>query len=233
MSPPLLLLHGALGSAGQFDRLLPLLGIDTRVLTLTFPGHGGKPVPAVFSIELFTSATTTMLDERDIPVVDILGYSMGGYVALQLARNRPERVRRIVTIGTKFHWDPESAAREVRMMDPGLISEKVPAFADLLAARHSPSNWELVMRRTAEMMTRMGNGEAMTTEDFSSIPHPVLVCRGEQDHMVHAEESVRTADALPNGLYRPLEDIKHPLESIPPYILAGLCREWFNPPVPG
>jgi len=233
MSPPILLLHGALGSAAQFDPLLPLLDSGTRIQTLTFPGHGGKPVPPAFSIDLFVRATVASLDDQGIDQADILGYSMGGYVALQLARDHPGRVRRIITIGTKFQWDPESAAREVRMMDPGLIAEKVPAFADLLAARHSPSNWELVMRRTAEMMTRLGAGEAMSTADLAGIQHPVLVCRGDQDHMVHEAESTGTAGTLPNGHYRSLQDIKHPLESIPPYLLAGLCREWFNRPTPG
>src|SRR5690606_11506400 len=100
------------------------------------------------------------------------------------ARHHPERVHRMLTLGTKFKWDPESAAREVRMMNPEVIAQKVPAFAEMLAARHAPADWREVMQKTAAMMTRLGAGEAMTAADFRSIGHPVCICRGDIDHMV-------------------------------------------------
>ena len=46
------------------------------------------------------------------------GHSMGGYVALKLALKRPELVDRIITLGTKFNWTPEVAAKEVKMLNP-------------------------------------------------------------------------------------------------------------------
>jgi pimeloyl-ACP methyl ester carboxylesterase len=51
---------------------------------------------------------------------------MGGYVALKTAVLHPGRIEAIVTLGTKFHWDPENASNEVRMLNPEKIEEKVP-----------------------------------------------------------------------------------------------------------
>lgn len=226
MARPILLLHGALGDARQFAPSLELLA-HRNVLPVTFSGHGGTPLPGIFSIDRFVRDTLDAMDENRIETADVLGYSMGGYVALQMARDHPDRVGRIITIGTKFNWNPEEAAGEVRMMNPEVIEQKIPAFADMLAARHAPEDWKTVMRLTAEMMTRLGDGEAMTDADFARVPHPVLVCRGSADHMVHEAESVRTAAALPHGRFRELPGLKHPLESIPPSTLADLCMEWF------
>ena len=227
MAHPILLLHGALGDARQFAPVLERLG-ERSVLPVTFSGHGGTPLSEAFSIDRFVRDTLDAMDENRIETADILGYSMGGYVALQLARDYPDRVGRIITIGTKFNWNPEEAAGEVRMMNPEVIEQKIPAFAAMLAARHAPEDWKTVMRLTAEMMTRLGDGEAMTDDDFAHVPHAVLVCRGSDDHMVHAAESVRTAAALPHGQFRELPGLKHPLESIPPHTLVDLCREWFG-----
>jgi pimeloyl-ACP methyl ester carboxylesterase len=227
MARPILLLHGALGDARQFAPVLDLLA-ERNVLPVNFSGHGGTPLPELFSINGFVRETLDAMDEHRIETADILGYSMGGYVALQLARDHPDRAGRIITIGTKFNWTPEEAAGEVRMMNPDVIEQKIPAFAAMLAARHAPEDWKTIMRRTAEMMTRLGHGEAMTDADFARVPHLVLVCRGSADHMVHEAESVRTASALPHGQFRELPGLKHPLESIPPLTLADLCREWFD-----
>ena len=54
---------------------------------------------------------------------------MGGYVALQLANKHPKYVQKIITLGTKFAWDKETAAKEVKMLNPEKIEEKIPAFA--------------------------------------------------------------------------------------------------------
>jgi pimeloyl-ACP methyl ester carboxylesterase len=227
MARPLLLLHGALGDARQFAPALELLA-DRNVFCVTFSGHGGTPLPDIFSIDRFVRDTLDAMDEHGIETADILGYSMGGYVALQLARDHADRVNRIITIGTKFNWTQEEAAGEVRMMNPDVIEQKIPAFAAMLAARHAPEDWKTVMRRTAEMMTRLGDGEAMTDADFARVPHPVLVCRGSADHMVHEAESVRTAATLPHGQFRELPGLKHPLEAIPPRTLSDLCLEWLD-----
>lgn len=228
MAHHLLLLHGALGSAGQFRPLLDQMPPHLDALAFSFPGHGGSITNEKFSIDLFVRDTLAHMDARQIAEADLLGYSMGGYVALQFARTHPHRVRRIITLGTKFEWNPEQAEKEVRMMNPDVIEQKVPAFAEALATRHAPADWKAIMRNTADMMTRLGAGEAMSAADFALIPHPVLVCRGASDHMVTEAESRQTAEALPNGTFRSLEGIKHPMESIPAEVLAEFCQDWFR-----
>lgn len=228
MNPPLLLLHGALGSAAQFDPLLPLLPADFEVHTLNFPGHGGTPAAEPFSIGYFARFVLDFLDRKNIERVQIFGYSMGGYTALQLALLAPERVVRVVTLGTKFGWTPEVAARETTLLNADKIAAKVPLFAQLLAERHAPGDWKSVLQQTADLLHDLGNGSALKLEDFAQISCPVLIGLGADDHMVGREESENVAQALPQGRLDILPGVKHPFEQVDPDLLAHWLCQQFN-----
>src|ERR1051326_9543575 len=88
--PALLLLHGAIGSKVQLEPLASLLGDKYSVHSMNFSGHGGEPLPEQFSIAGFANDVLSYLEGNNLPRVNIFGYSMGGYVALYLARHYPQ-----------------------------------------------------------------------------------------------------------------------------------------------
>src|SRR5690349_7993403 len=105
----LLILHGALGAAFQLDPIKSFVQNQYKeVHFLNFSGHGGAAFQSEFGIEQFAKDTLKYLDDNRLKEVDIFGYSMGGYVALWLAKQYPERVGKIITLGTKFDWSVES-----------------------------------------------------------------------------------------------------------------------------
>lgn len=228
MKENLILLHGALGSRAQLVELKAILEDEFNVYLLDFSGHGGLTFEGAFSIDLFVKDTLHFMDSQQLPAAHIFGYSMGGYVALKLAHTHPGRAGRIITLGTKYSWNPEAAAKEVRMMNPEVIEQKIPAFAASLAARHQPSDWKVIMNRTAEMMTALGAGEAMTAKDFTAIENEVLVCIGTDDHMVSIGESEMTAKELKNGHLKIIEGFRHPLEAVDKNKLASICTEFLG-----
>src|SRR5688572_11472647 len=111
MKDNLILLHGALGSQEQLVELKTLLSEEFNVLLLDFSGHGGMEFDGPFSIDLFVADTIHLMDTHQLSVAHIFGYSMGGYVALKLAHDHPGRADKIITLGTKYSWSPESAAK--------------------------------------------------------------------------------------------------------------------------
>lgn len=228
MKHNLILLHGALGSKDQLDELINLLQPIFEIYTFNFSGHGGQVMDEAFTIDKFVGDTIAFMDMQDLAFAHFFGYSMGGYVALRLAKDYPARVKKIMTLGTKFKWDPESASKEVRMMNPDIIEQKIPAFAASLQERHQPADWKKVMTHTAEMMTELGAGKAMTAADFMSIENEVLVCIGTHDHMVSIEESEITAMQLKNGHLKIIEGFKHPLEAVDKNVLASICRDYLG-----
>ncbi|MES2593550.1 MAG: alpha/beta fold hydrolase [Bacteroidota bacterium] len=210
----LLILHGAIGSSKQFEPLLPLLKNRFDVFTLDYSGHAGKPIPeGKFSIPLFAEDILNWMNHNTIKTIDILGYSMSGYVALYLAKHHPDRVGKIFTISTKFDWNPQGAAKEAGMLNAEKIEEKVPTFAKALAERHG-QHWKTVLSKTAEMMIDFGNQPALTTADFAEIQHPVLVSVGDRDNMVSLEETVFIYRQLKNAQLLVLPQTQHPFEKM-------------------
>ncbi len=228
MKKPLLLLHGALGSQTQFQSLLPLLEADYDLFHFNFDGHGGVESTAPYTMALFVENTLNFLDQNGLAQVDVFGYSMGGYVALNLALQNPERLGRILTLGTKFAWTPESAAREVKMLNPQKIAEKVPAFAQQLAQLHAPLAWEGVVEKTAQMMLAMGEGQRLSMEDLGQIKQEVLIGLGSEDRMVTLEESEKAAEALTQGRLLSLAGQPHPIEKVDFSVLAHSIKNFFT-----
>lgn len=211
----ILLLHGALGSKSQFLEVEESLSNDFNIHTMNFSGHGGESIPGEpFSIEMFASDVIEYLEINAIKSIDIFGYSMGGYTALYLAKTNPQRIRKIFTLATKFEWNEEISAREIKMLNSAKIKEKIPKFAEELFIRHTPQNWETVLAKTSEMMVNLGKRNVLTEEDFSLIENDVLVGIGDRDKMVSFEESIAVYRRLKNGRIIVLPDTPHPLEQV-------------------
>ncbi len=224
----LLLLHGAIGSSQQFQQLTALLNDAFEVHTLDFSGHGGKPLPAEpFSIELFANDVLHWLQENKIATIDIFGYSMGGYVALYLAKHHPEKVDKIFTLATKFNWNAEGAAREAAMLNPEKIAEKVPAFAKALEQKHG-ENWKTVLTKTAEMMINLGNSPALPLLSLSEIQQPVLISVGDKDNMVTLEETIAAYRSIKNGQLLVLPQTQHPFEKVNAERIAEEIKSYFS-----
>src|SRR5687767_1843345 len=160
----LILLHGALGDAGQLTPLAERVDDGRRVTALELAGHGATPADGPLRIELFAAMVVDEMDRREIARADFFGYSMGGYVALYLAATAGDRVRRVATLATKLAWTPEVAARESTMLDATTIRSKVPKFAAALEARHTALGWEVLLSRTAELLHELGERPRVTDE---------------------------------------------------------------------
>ncbi len=212
---PLILLHGALGSQAQLQALAYKLSSTRTVYTLNFLGHGGRPFPkSGFDMSLFVQDIEQFMAEKKIALSDFFGYSMGGYAALCLALQAPQKVGKIFTLGTKFDWTAESAAKETKMLDPDIILAKVPKFAQMLELRHQPQDWRKLLELTAKMMWNLSEGAALQAEQCSKISQKVRINVGEADNMVSIEESKSMSEAIPNASFKILPAVPHPIEKV-------------------
>lgn len=217
----ILILHGALGSAAQLQPLTHLFADAYQVHTLDFSGHGSAPMPdAPFSIRLFADDVLAYMSAHGLEKVTIFGYSMGGYVGMYLARHYPEKVARLVTLATKYHWDPATAAKEVKMLDPEVTLAKVPAFAEVLQKRHS--DWKTVMHKTAAMMLDLGNDNTLKPADYAAVQAPCLLLLGDHDKMITLNETVEAYKRLPDARLGVLPDTTHPVEKLDLALLKAI-----------
>ncbi len=231
----LILLHGAISSKEQFEFLLPLLTSHYILHPVDFTGHGGTDLPIEFTIPVFAEqilAYINQLKERDDTIqsanIHLFGYSMGGFVAMYLAKNYPEKIGKVITLATKFHWDAEIARREVAMLNPDTISTKIPAFADRLQVVHYPQNWRIVLAKTAEMLSQLGEENPLKLYDYRSITTQCMIMIGDRDKMVTLIETLTVYKELPHGQLAVLPNTHHLLEGANPHLLSLLIVNFLN-----
>lgn len=229
--PTLLVAHGALGSAAQMlpvvEALRGALEGEAMVEVLEFPGHGQTPLAdgAHFRLPNFVEHMARIVAACATPPW-LFGYSMGGYVSLALEARAPGSFAGIITLGTKFEWDDESASREAGRLDPVVIASKVPRFAAALAARHEHAGgWETLVVRTAALLRDNGRTPLLSPDVLERIGIPVTVAVGSRDETVTVDEAQRAADVMRHGRCAVLPDVAHPIERVPPDAVVSLVRE--------
>lgn len=224
---PILLLHGSLGAGTQFSALVAQLEAHYDVHLLNFSGHGEVPFSDNgFNIQVFAAEVLEYLENRQLDFIHIFGYSMGGYVAMYLARHYPEKIGRVMTLGTKYNWNEATAGKEVKRLNPELIEEKVPAFARLLQDRHAANDWKEVVIRTAQLIEDLGHQSLLKHQDYAQIPSPCMLMMGDRDNMVSFQETIEVYNALPEAQLTVLPDTAHPLEKADVPLLAYYIKRF-------
>lgn len=224
----IILLHGAIGAADQLQPLASeLTKLNYNVFTFSFSGHGNVPFENEMSIPQFANELKAFIVSNKLHQPHIFGYSMGGYVALYLASIEHDLLGHIITLGTKFQWDPEIAQREIKQLDPETIQLKVPKFAEALQNRHG-SSWKQLLAQTAQLMIGLGERNALTPEKFSNINNMVMIGIADKDAMVSLEETTAVYKQLKNSCMYMLPQTKHPIESVDVQFLSGLIHKFIN-----
>lgn len=224
---PLLLLHGAIGSASQLEPLARQLQTEFDVHAINFFGHGGaNGNDRTFSIDAFARQAASYIQAANLTGINIFGYSMGGYVAMYMARHLGTNINKIITLGTKFYWDEEVAAKECKMLQPAVIEQKLPAFAQVLSERHGATEWKNLLNKTAEMLHQMGKVNPLQSNDYQQVQAPSLIMIGDRDKMVTRDETIHTFQSLPNAQLAILPGTPHPIEQADSSLVAFMVRRF-------
>ena len=136
-----MLIHGATGTWQWFDHLLPSLTAELDVFALTLPGHpGGPELQGPGTIDAFVDGAQSAMDAAGLETAHIVGHSLGGWVAFELARRG--RARSVVGINPAGGWwDRKSADRITRMFLKGHYAARLFGPVALEAQR-----WAIVRR---------------------------------------------------------------------------------------
>lgn len=109
---PLILLHGGLMTIEYFRSVIPELSNYFRVIAVDCPGHGRSYHTDSLSFQLISDYISEMIDIMDLDSTYVLGCSMGSMVALILAHDRPDKIKRIISDGGVINtggWKPGTA----------------------------------------------------------------------------------------------------------------------------
>lgn len=224
MDRHLLLLHGALADENQLGFLEEALRDSAKIHKLTFVGHGrDSHNESRFAMDLFAGQIVDFVKNLGAET-DVFAYSMGGYAAL-LAAHGYSGLGKIVTLGTKFDWNPSTSQREVQFLNPDVMIEKIPQYAARLEQIHG-ARWKTVVGKTADMMLDLGQNAPLHAKTLSEIKNKVLILVGDQDMTAGVEASRKAAMLIPHASFAVLDKTQHPLEKTNPAVLTDRIRKF-------
>jgi pimeloyl-ACP methyl ester carboxylesterase len=226
---PILFLHSALSTHKEFDKLSSFYENRKQIL-LDFPSHGqSTSTPARITTKFLAESVRDLLDELRIYHADIIGYSMGGYVALELARMSPTMVNSIVSHGMKFYWTEEAVAEAL----VGLNVEKIKARSqkgyEILSNMHPTNGLEYTLKAMRSIIEDFRH-EQLTEEDLKSIQSPLLLSAGDRDDLVSLHEITQLyLSQDPKKTYLAIHpNSPHPISKLDLNSFTHALREFWN-----
>lgn len=240
-----LLLHPWGESLRCFDRLRPLLPADLLVLAMDQRGHGDADKPSV-GYDLSSSArdVVAFMDATGVQRAVLVGSSSGGYVAQQVAVDRPDRVAALVLVGAPrtLHGRPAFADEVERLTDP-VDPAWVRGSLAWFPLHHEVPGWyvedrvrdgvRLPARVWRDALTGLTAADPPT--ETGTVTAPTLIVAGDRDEVVPPPEQRALAAAIPGAQLRCYEDTGHlVLWEQPERVAADLVRfvRGLPPPLP-
>lgn len=245
MLPPLLLLHGVTNSASIWDDVAPLLRDDFDLIVPTAAGHhGGAPVVGAASISGLIDETERLLDARGLDTVHVAGSSMGGWMAIELARRG--RARSVCALSPAGFWtagtaDETHATSTIRR---GRTLARASRPLAPLVMRSGRAR-RLALRDAAEHAERLSPAQAVaiiddlvhctvapdllgTTEHIETldpVPCPVTIAWSAHDRIFPPHVNGATARrVIPGATYLELPGVGHVPMIDDPELCASTIR---------
>jgi pimeloyl-ACP methyl ester carboxylesterase len=186
---PLLLLHGGLFDVElQFGQVLPGLAAGRQVIAAEFQGHGHtNDIDRPLSTADLTEDVVGLLSHLGLAQIDVFGFSIGAAVALRLAIEHPELVRKLVVSSVAFHpaGDRSENTEAVGSMTVDMIAG-TPMESAYLAKSPNPD-------RLQDLLDKLGaydDGGGWSEDAIRSYQAPTLITVGDCD-MVKLDHAVR------------------------------------------
>lgn len=220
-APTLILLHGYTDSSFSFSRVMPALAAKYHVYALDQRGHGDSERPANgYSIPDFAADVLAFMDAKGLRRATVVGHSMGSFVAQQVAAIAPERVERLVLVGsaTTLRNNVVNDLRQaVDALGDGPVPEKfVREFQT--STIHQPLPNDFMDRVVAESRKVPGRVWRAAIAGFfadesanrlGQIKAPTLILWGDRETVFPRAEQDALVRQLPNAVLKVYEETGH------------------------
>ena len=197
---PLLLLHGGLGTMDMFQPLMPIFAEGRTVITVDLQGHGRSTLgDRPISLIDMGDDMAVIAKQLGYDTLDVLGYSLGGGVALRLAVQHPDVVKRLVLVSTPFAQSgfypemlPQQAAVGAAMMP---MMKNTPMYQTYVAVAPHPEDFPRLLDAMGAYMRQSYDW----SEDVKTLKMPVELIYGDSD-MITLDHAVAFHHLLGGGL---------------------------------
>jgi pimeloyl-ACP methyl ester carboxylesterase len=197
---PLILLHGGLGSGEMFGPVLPVLAEHHQVITPDLQGHGRTAdIDRPIDIRLMADDIAALIDHLGLEQPDIVGYSLGGGVALLTAVKYPAKVRRLVSMSAHI-WrnaiPPEMLAQQEQVNAAAAeFIKDTPMYRLYQQVAPRPEDFPRLLDKMGESMAQ----DFDFSEEVRGLQVPTLIVAADAD-MAPPSHYVEIFKLLDGGL---------------------------------
>lgn len=179
---PLVLLHGGLGAIEMFGPNLPVLAKGRQLIAVDLQGHGRTAdIDRPLSVELMADDIAALIKHLGIDSADVMGYSLGGGVALQTAIRHPEVVRKLVVVSTPFRRNafyPDILAQQGQVTAAAAEQMKqTPMYQMYASQAPRKEDWPRLLQKIGDFMAK----DLDYTPQIATIQAPVMFVQGDAD----------------------------------------------------
>ena len=240
---PLVLLHGALSAIGtSFGQVLPSLARTRQVIAIEQQAHGRTAdIDRPLTIEHMADDTAALLRHIGIANADFFGYSMGSGIAMQLAVERPDLLRKLVLASPVYNSDgfhPGLLAGIDAMKPEDMVGS--PFHSEYLELAPNPDDFPRLVAKVKQL-----DRESIDwpPETIRSIKAPTLIVIGDSD-IVRPEHAVQMFRLLGGGVAGDVAGLPSSQLAVLPGTthvtlvhragwLASMIEEFLDAPMPG
>ena len=223
--PPVLAVHGLGATKGSFVPTIDALSTRFRTIALDLPGFGdsSKPIGAAYDARFFATACIDLLDALELDRVHLIGNSLGGRVALEIALRHPDRVGRLALLAPALAWRrPRRWAPLLRLTRPelglvqlaprtivdGLVRQLVPGanqgwraagVDEFLRAYHAPAGRAAFYAAARHIYLDEPHGKDGFWPRLATLQAEALFVWGRRDQLVPIGFARHVADAVPHA----------------------------------
>ena len=202
---PVLLLHGGALNSNYFGELVPtLVSHGYRVIAMDSRGQGRSARAAgPITYHMMATDVLRLLDLLNIRQVNLVGWSDGGIIGLDLAIHHPERLHRLFTFGTNADLSGLYKNAEETPLVAAFLARAKEEYRQLSP---TPDDWQSFDAVMNKMWHTQPN---FTPKQLSSIRVPTTVADGEHDEIVKPEHTRYLATTIPNAKLVILPGLSH------------------------
>lgn len=238
---PVICLHGIGGNDSSFAAQHSRLGKDFRVIAFNMPGYNGSAPLNDVTFESLSNCVITFMDALDIPSAHIMGQSIGGMLAQELAIRYPDRVKSLILIATSAAFGGRDDSFKDRFLAarlapldhgktmPELATEFVPEIMGSIASQKAVNDAIRAMAAVPEATYRQII-KCLTTFNRRNDQHfltmPVCLIAGEMDQNAPAASMQKMADHIQNSHFHLVEKAGHLVNSEASDIVNDIVRDF-------
>jgi pimeloyl-ACP methyl ester carboxylesterase len=204
---PLILIHGGLGGIVEFSQLLPALAESRQVIAVELQAHGHTAdIDRPLSFEVMADDIAALIQHLGYERADVLGYSLGGGVALRTAIQHPEVVDRLILVSTPFRREsihPEfRAGMEAMSAEAAMQMLETPMYQYYASVAPQVENWAALVQKEADLLGQ----DYDWSDEVAAMTTPTLILVGDNDFIPpsHAVEMYQLlGGGVAGGLAQP------------------------------